>query len=453
MVTEELPEVPEVVTEELPEVPEVVTELSDSNDFEDKEIYDEDMEIDRNYQNYRSGTNNKLCRKICQDRSLCRRFENEDGDDVYYPIVNMKTFCREACYKDSLYCKEHGFKKSGDIKTNMEKTVVNINILHGCTLLSSEKFPPIVHKLDCKFNVKIRQFTYPWFSFVVKKTSEGNVVIAKLFRGFWPKELTYTDIEICHNNGLLYKRVPNEILRQQFTMGDGKDYILNLPGEGFTSYEQIRKKRPSLYIKYWKIWNEELLSRKSYVDKYGDDKELFVSIEENMSIRSLKKIQKHAKEFGCYPNYQIPETFKSYKRNKTCDPPEVKEILAKDFDAFEWCQKKGVQCPPMFIDYPDFKPRYVPDEKFPFWLDPLFRKPYYYGKTYDVFLNDYSTKGLSLFLADVFYPPKNYVLDQRYGGDHYKEKLEEYIKDCDYFKKNDPQRYKYCQVKYFCFDE
>jgi hypothetical protein len=56
----------------------------------------------------------------------------------------------------------------------------------------------------------------------------------------------------CENNGLLYKVLDQQTLRNlPFIDPDKLD---ELPGAGFLSFEQMIRDRPTLYIKYWNIW-------------------------------------------------------------------------------------------------------------------------------------------------------------------------------------------------------
>ena len=212
---------------------------------------------------------------------------------------------------------------------------------------------PHVYPLQEIDNVyyKIHEFTgqywFPNLLLSAKPTSEGLVVIGRLLGQRWLQTLGRREIKRCQNNGLLYKIISQNVLHKNYHIPQ----LETIPGEGFTSFEEIRFNRPKMYIKYWKIWNIHMNLRKKF----------FMENEKKKWTND-----KWFKEHNCpLPNWSELRN-KFHKRgleNVVIPPPTLEQIQNMDFDPWEYCDDwVKTNCfenfdkphfPPMYIDYPE----------------------------------------------------------------------------------------------------
>jgi hypothetical protein len=148
----------------------------------------------------------------------------------------------------------------------------------------------------------------------------------------------------CHNNGLLYKILPQKELMYQHDIGD----LDSLPGKGFLSFEQMIRDRPSLYVKYWNVWNEQIKRSREWLafeDKTAADVYKKTGIVDAVFWPRFKA---RAREFGLF-NVIVPA-------------PSVSEVQREDFNPFKYCEDwvrvnrpeklDSAHFPPMYILYP-----------------------------------------------------------------------------------------------------
>ena len=245
-------------------------------------------------------------------------------------IPTKKYFCEEDTTIGNQFCSKHQ-KQFGKVPFKIA--------VHDYTLLE-------VNPVYFKYHNFSGQIWYPRLLLAAKPTPSGLVVIGRLVGHRWLKALTRREIKRCHNNGLLYKVLPQEIIYYNYHIPS----IDTLLGEGFTDYEQIREKRPKLYIKYWKIWNQQIDRRKKF-------------IQQNMKE---KNPQKWMKEHTCpLPNWEqvINEHRQRGYENIIVPAPTLEEITDEKWNAWDYCdrwvettcpnQKHLPHFPPMYLDFPN----------------------------------------------------------------------------------------------------
>ena len=149
----------------------------------------------------------------------------------------------------------------------------------------------------------------------------------------------------CHNNGLLYKIIPQDYLLHNYDLFS----LDSLPGKGFVSFEQMLRDRPALYIKYWRVWNEQILRAREFILCKG------------YTVPEL-----HAK-FGLltpifWQRFE-EEAFRYGLFNVIVPPPTLEEVSEENFNPFLYCERWVEQFgapedkiqphfPPMYILYP-----------------------------------------------------------------------------------------------------
>jgi hypothetical protein len=191
------------------------------------------------------------------------------------------------------------------------------------------------------------QYYYPRLLLAAKPTSEGLVVIGRLLARQWVVPLTEREIKRCHNNGLLYKVLSDDIVHYNYHIPD----IERIEGSGFISYDQIRFERPKLYIKYWNIWNNQIRIRKEYIVKWSKFKG-----------NSHKWTKEH---FNPLPDWEkVKKEFKIRGLDNLIIPaPTIEQVVDKEWNPWiycsEWVRKNQPQdiektyFPPYYLDYPD----------------------------------------------------------------------------------------------------
>lgn len=154
----------------------------------------------------------------------------------------------------------------------------------------------------------------------------------------------------CHNNGLLYKIVPQEYLLHQYDIVD----LDSLPGKGFVSFEQMIRDRPSLYIKYWNVWNEHIVRAKEWLT-FKHKTPLQVWEETGISSWiNWEYIEKELPDYGVY-NIIIPA-------------PELEQVKNVNFNPFNYCDSWVKNNCPEKEHMPHFPPMYIlypfPDDEY-----------------------------------------------------------------------------------------
>jgi hypothetical protein len=239
-------------------------------------------------------------------------------------------FCEEKTVINNQFCSRH--------KSNFGKIPYKMN-LHTYPLLE-------VNTVYCKRHDFTGQYWYPNLLLTAKPTSEGLVVIGRLLGQRWFQKLGRREIKRCHNNGLLYKVLSQKIVHKNYHIPP----IETLEGEGFTSFDEMRFSRPTLYIKYWKIWNMHIQVRRQFIEMGS----------------KIKDYNKWLKEHTCpLPDWSqiISEYHHRGLENVIIPPPSLEEVSSVDFNAWEYCEnwveencpdkKSRPHFPPMYIDYPE----------------------------------------------------------------------------------------------------
>ena len=185
-------------------------------------------------------------------------------------------------------------------------------------------------------------FWYPQMLLAAKPTSEGMIVIGRLLGQRWIKSLTRREIKRCHNSGLLYKVLPQEIVHKNYDIPN----IDSIEGVGFTSFDQIRLQRPTLYIKYWNIWNSHIQRRKEFIKKHDGyrDRPNWIK-EHNCPLPDWEELKEINDERG-YNNVIIPA-------------PSLDQVRDISFDPWIYCEDWVKRNQPRFLDKPHFPPMYI----------------------------------------------------------------------------------------------
>lgn len=138
-----------------------------------------------------------------------------------------------------------------------------------------------------------------------------------------------------------HKVVPQELLHDTYNVPNIR--LEELDTEGFLSFDEIRRKRPSLYVKYWDLWTRHMKDRKDFYLKWKDDTE-----------NRWEKVNKYA----IPPNWD--EFLKCYNHrgvsNKPVPIPSIEMVSSKNFDPWEYMEsfresESDILIPPYFIDY------------------------------------------------------------------------------------------------------
>ena len=160
----------------------------------------------------------------------------------------------------------------------------------------------------------------------------------------------HTYILRCHNNGLLYKLIPQEYLLYNYDLSD----LDKLPGKGFVSFEQMIRDRPSLYIKYWNVWNGQIRRAKDWILCKGNTLE---ELHEKYGLLS-----------PVYWERFHSEAFMAGLFNVVIPAPELTQVQQADFNPFLYCERWVLENCPDQIERPHFPPMYIlypfPDEEY-----------------------------------------------------------------------------------------
>lgn len=196
---------------------------------------------------------------------------------------------------------------------------------------------------------KIHEFTgqywFPNLLLTAKPHTDGLVVVARLLGQRWFKTLERREIKRCQNNGLLYKVIPQEILHKNYHIPS----LETINSEGYTSFEEIRRHRPKMYIKYWKIWNLHIRNRRDFI----------------LKNEKTKDVIKWQKLHNCpLPNWkELKEIFKIRGlENLIIPPPDLEELQDEKWDPWHYCdnwvssnlgETISPYFPPMYLDMPN----------------------------------------------------------------------------------------------------
>lgn len=285
--------------------------------------------------------------------------------------------CGEPVYKDSHMCKEHR-KFSKSFKHNP-----NTNRYFDPYWEPSRPF------LE---NARLIAPNFKWFShlnFFAHITPKGPIVVGKSWSLVFPESLDGVDvkrdvayseegeelqlaeeklknwlvkygetndpfvkekpedlIKRCHNNGLLYKILPQEVLHTQFDLPRELD---SLDGSGFTSFEQMIVERPALYIKYWNVWLGHIRRAKEFtrfMNSHPDAIQAHLNIYEPVNWEYyLKHV---GPKIGLY-HVEVPA-------------PALEQVESRTFNPFKYCsewvkenapdKEAEPHYPPMYLLYP-----------------------------------------------------------------------------------------------------
>ncbi len=156
------------------------------------------------------------------------------------------------------------------------------------------------------------------------------------------KEDADTMILRCHNNGLLYKILPQETLMYHYSITNLDD----LPGEGFVSFEQMIRDRPKLYIKYWNIWNQHIIRARDWLTfKNKTPQEIW----QETGITSWVNWERYENEFMAANG-----TF-----HVIVPAPSLEQVCAPSFNPFSYCTKWVRENCPEKLDRPHYPPMYI----------------------------------------------------------------------------------------------
>jgi hypothetical protein len=348
----EIPIVPPIVTDTEPPTDMDYTDHHDpvlpmeppeqeaASDDDDDEVFSQEDQVD-----FRPTYSNVL-QTLIDDPTIPRiepteAYGSDDDDlldtsdltEIYAPnrswgcqywMKELHFFCLETTVIDDQFCAKHK-RYAGKIPYKLGP--------HNYPLLEIDPVYFKTHTLT-------GQYWYPRLLLSAKPTSEGLIVIGRLLGQRWIQSLTRREIKRCHNNGLLYKVLPQEVVHYNYHIPD----LETIPGQGFTSFEQLRRERPKLYLKYWRIWNRHIMDRQAFFEKY----------------RTFQNASTWRKEHTCpLPDWDAFERDFALHglKNVVIPTPSLEQVQNVDFDAWEYCetfaQPDRYSFPPFYLDYPD----------------------------------------------------------------------------------------------------
>jgi hypothetical protein len=247
-----------------------------------------------------------------------------------YWVDKLNDFCQGTTVIGGQFCATH--------KRNYGKVPYKLD-MHSYPLLE-------INSVYHKNHMFTGQIWYPRLLLGAKITSEGLVVIGRIMGNRWFKALTRREIKRCQNNGLLYKVLPQEIIHYNYHIPDPD----TLMGEGFTSFDQIRWKRPKLYIKYWNIWNRHIQQRKAFIqtNQHQTDANKWRK-DHNCKLPNWAEVKQEHAQHG-WENIVVPA-------------PTIDQLADVNFDPWVYCddwvethhkgKKTAPHFPPMYLDYPN----------------------------------------------------------------------------------------------------
>ena len=252
--------------------------------------------------------------------------------------------------------------------------------------LGPHNYPMLeIDPVFCKIHNLTGQFWYPRLLLTAKPTSEGMIVIGRLLGQRWIQSLTRREVKRCQNNGVLYKVLPQEVVHYNYHIPD----LDTIPGEGYTSFDQLRFDRPRLYVKYWKIWNRHITDRKQFFQKY----------------KTQRNANDWRKEHTCpLPDWTAFEQEYAIRGLRNVVVPTVEQARDPAFDPWAYCEAypsaepDAVVFPPYYLDYPDpFAMRFRPYASSP-WHEEVVnvhtpRRIKHYGRSPHEWLERVTTGG------------------------------------------------------------
>jgi hypothetical protein len=161
---------------------------------------------------------------------------------------------------------------------------------------------------------------------------------------------------------LLYKVIPQEVLHYNYHVPP----VHQVDGTGYISYDDMRVQRPTLYIKYWNIWNSYITERKKFITTYSSS-----------STNEDKWMMEHTCPLPDWAEVKMLWKNRGYK-NIVIPPPTSSQVQDLSFDVWEYCRQwvqtnapgkiANPHFPPMYLDYADpYAMRFRPYNK------PVFR--------------------------------------------------------------------------------
>lgn len=279
-------------------------------------------------------------------------FDKQPQPEVYPEddVINLKDRVEWADDGSDWGCQYFYTKGTKAYMFCMEKTIVNKQFCPrhkkyaGATKRVEEPSSDTYRDIHIPWYRKHAFLGHYWFPRLLLgaiHTSEGPVVIGRIMGNRWYKELTRREIERCHNIGLLYKVVPQEILHHTYDVPDIR--LEELDTEGFLSYDQIRRERPSLYLKYWKIWNLHMKDRRDFYDKWKENtQERWVKVNKYSQPPDWDQFLQHYSFRGI--------------NNKFTPTPSMEQICQEYFDPWVYMEsfretEDDILIPPYFVDF------------------------------------------------------------------------------------------------------
>jgi hypothetical protein len=286
--------------------------------------------------------------------------------------IENEQMCREPVHEKSHMCKEHrkhGRKFEHNAGTN--RCFDPLWVVQRPFLELARTIAP----------------NYQWFphlNFYAHMTPKGPVVVGKAWSMIFPETLEICDVRRdvmytpegdeapvknldhwmktyaatldpcreetseelvrrCHNNGLLYKVLPQETLHFQFSLPTDLD---TLTGPGFTSFEQLVRERPTLYIKYWNVWLSHIRRAKDFTRFMGASED---------TLRRVLNID-DVIDWGYYFEVVGP---KIGLYHVEVPAPTLEEVRAPTFNPFRYCRDWMRENAPERMHEPWFPPYHL----------------------------------------------------------------------------------------------
>lgn len=257
-------------------------------------------------------------------------------------ITSEHTLLRNGTEGKQCYCTKEAVMGSFGCKTHKSRKINPVHL--------PETFRNHTRGIETNFaslNVFDNTWEFPHLRLGAKLTKHGFVAVSKLRGQIWWDQMSEREIRRCQNAGLLYKRLPLNTCHYKFSLPENVDL---LEGDGFTSFEQMIRDRPTLYIKYWKVWNNHIAECK---DWFKRNKKISTDIAEWFYETRCNKL----------PNWSALEKEWSTKglNNVVIPAPTLEQVKENTFDPFVYCEKwvasnkidKNLpHFPPMYVFYP-----------------------------------------------------------------------------------------------------
>ena len=289
--------------------------------------------------------------------------EPMDLDVIERPEVKVEAIHPTCMYSSPALCKDPRFVTTCDL---VQCTKHNTQLARN----NLEVDDPGSYYLR-PFPVKTRggYFHFKRLGLFAHLTRRGFIVVGKLWHDIYAETLTGCDVQrdadygshinprkltfdnnrmatqdligLCQSNGLLYKVVPQEYLQYPYDITN----LEELPGEGFTSFEQLSREAPDLYVHYWKVWNQHISRVKKWLMKRGQTP---LAIYRETGVRAWINWE------------EVNATASLYGANHVIiPPPPLHQVRAPGFDPFAYCRQWVQQHCPQQLSAPHFPPMYL----------------------------------------------------------------------------------------------